>query len=126
MIKKLIAALLVTSVLAGGTSLVPRNALAYNRPAAANYADAFWSAFNNAYPYFGAPPWPASIISNGDDCTNFVSQALHAGGIATREAANEPWQAVSSTTYWYAHTNGGGLYGKAGWTTSWRTNMRQS
>ena len=45
-------------------------ALAYDGPAAAQYADTYWSSYNKQYP---------SFANQGGDCTNFVSQALYAG-----------------------------------------------
>ena len=50
-------------------------ALAYDRAAAATYADTYWKSYNSAWP---------SFARKGGDCTNFVSQALYAGGIAMR------------------------------------------
>jgi Putative amidase domain len=50
-------------------------AFAYNGTAAAAYADTYWQNYN--------PAWP-SFANRGGDCTNFVSQALYAGGIAMR------------------------------------------
>jgi hypothetical protein len=47
----------------------------YNGAAAAAYADTYWSTYNSQYP---------SFANKGGDCTNFVSQALYAGGIAMR------------------------------------------
>ncbi|HET6857797.1 MAG TPA: amidase domain-containing protein [Streptomyces sp.] len=45
----------------------------YNYAAMAKYAEKYWSSYNPAYPsYDGA--------GAGGDCTNFVSQALKAGG----------------------------------------------
>jgi len=60
--------ILVALVLA---ALAPRATLAYNPTAAASYADQWAATSNPSYPVF-----------TGDDCTNFVSQALHAGGIS--------------------------------------------
>lgn len=40
----------------------------YNREAAVQYAEMWWDSYNPAYPKFD------------DDCTNFVSQCLRAGG----------------------------------------------
>lgn len=48
-------------------------AYAYNGGSAANYADQYWQNYNSNYPNFS---------SGGTDCTNFVSQALHAGGFS--------------------------------------------
>ncbi|SFB92674.1 Putative amidase domain-containing protein [Bacillus sp. OV322] len=41
----------------------------YDRLKAVQYAERWWNEFNPAYPRFN------------DDCTNFISQCLHAGGI---------------------------------------------
>lgn len=42
----------------------------YDRKKAVEYAEKYWNTHSGSYRYFGE-----------DDCTNFVSQALHAGGI---------------------------------------------
>ncbi|MEW1610530.1 MULTISPECIES: amidase domain-containing protein [unclassified Streptomyces] len=44
---------------------------AYDYKAMASYAEKYWSNYNPAYPNYN---------SKGGDCTNFVSQALRAGG----------------------------------------------
>jgi hypothetical protein len=59
----------------------------YNGAAAAQYADTYWSTYNSAYP---------SFANKGGDCTNFVSQALYAGGIAQR-----PSPPNSGDAAWY-------------------------
>lgn len=59
----------------------------YNGATAAAYADQYWSAYN--------PQWP-SYANSGGDCTNFVSQALYAGGLAMR-----PAPPYSGTAAWY-------------------------
>ncbi|MED1786531.1 MULTISPECIES: amidase domain-containing protein [Brevibacillus] len=66
----------------------------YNREAAVAYANQFWETPNPAYPYFQ------------DDCTNFISQCLHAGGI--------PMIFTNSRAkgWWYRHR-------KEGWSFSW-------
>jgi len=63
----------------------------YNGAAAAAYADTYWQNFNSAWP---------SFANNGGDCTNFVSQALFAGGIAMR-----PSPAYSGAAAWYMIKN---------------------
>jgi hypothetical protein len=62
-------------------------ASAYNGAAAAGYADTYWQNYN--------PAWP-SFANKGGDCTNFVSQALYAGGIAMR-----PSPPYSGNAAWY-------------------------
>ena len=51
------------------------------RGEAATYADTYWQSYN--------PAWP-SFAKKGGDCTNFVSQALYAGGIAMRPSPPIP------------------------------------
>jgi len=62
-------------------------ALAYNGSAAAAYADQWWNSYNPSYAQMP-----------GDDCTNFVSQALNAGGDvwAGAQLANS-----ANDSYWY-------------------------
>ncbi|MFJ8159543.1 amidase domain-containing protein [Streptomyces sp. NPDC096136] len=60
---------------------------AYNYAAMAQYAEKYWSNYNPAYRKFSG---------NGGDCTNFISQALKAGG----------WKPVPGTSsdyrnWWY-------------------------
>lgn len=66
-------------------------AVAYDRAAAATYADTYWQSYN--------PAWP-SFARKGGDCTNFVSQALYAGGIAMRPsppyAGEDAWYMLQS------------------------------
>jgi hypothetical protein len=63
----------------------------YNGAAAAAYADTYWNNYNSAWP---------SFANSGGDCTNFVSQALFAGGIAMRlsppNSGNAAWYMVKS------------------------------
>ncbi|HEX2461980.1 MAG TPA: amidase domain-containing protein, partial [Vicinamibacterales bacterium] len=69
---RLVLVVLALVVLSAATSSA---AVAYDRATAATYADTYWQSYN--------PAWP-SIAKKGGDCTNFVSQALYAGGIAMR------------------------------------------
>jgi len=62
-------------------------AFAYNGSAAAAYADTYWLNYN--------PAWP-SFANSGGDCTNFVSQALYAGGITMRTSPT-----FSGAAAWY-------------------------
>ena len=73
---RLVLVVLALVVLSAATSSA---AVAYNRAAAATYADTYWQSYN--------PAWP-SFARKGGDCTNFVSQALYAGGIAMRPSPN--------------------------------------
>src|SRR5450759_2910561 len=59
----------------------------YNGAAAAAYADAYWQNYNAAWP---------SFANSGGDCTNFVSQALYAGGIVMRTSPS-----YSGNASWY-------------------------
>ncbi|HEY2599197.1 MAG TPA: amidase domain-containing protein [Candidatus Dormibacteraeota bacterium] len=67
----------------------------YNGAAAAAYADTYWQSYNQAYP---------SFANSGGDCTNFVSQALFAGGIAMRlsppNSGNGAWYMVKTKRHW--------------------------
>lgn len=62
-------------------------AYTYNGTAAANYADKYWSNYNPNYPSFS------------DDCTNFVSQSLYAGGLPQVVAYNAHTGVPEYTTY---------------------------
>ncbi|WP_210470551.1 amidase domain-containing protein [Sporosarcina sp. 6E9] len=67
----------------------------YDRLAAVRYADKWWDGYNPAYPKFEV-----------DDCTNYVSQCLRAGGAPM-------WGYPNRETGWWI---GGGK-----WSLSWST-----
>ncbi|WP_339197286.1 amidase domain-containing protein [Solibacillus sp. FSL R5-0449] len=83
----------------------------YNRAAAVDYANRWWDSFNPEYPVFR------------DDCTNFISQCLRAGGAPMRGAPNrgqgwwmigqpERWSyswSVAHSLRWYLETSTQGL-----------------
>ncbi|PKM52378.1 MAG: methylase [Firmicutes bacterium HGW-Firmicutes-7] len=72
----------------------------YNRTKAVNYAVQYGMKANPRYPYY-----------KGDDCTNFVSQCLQAGGCKNHFHPTHPWWCVGNKTsicwsvaaslYWY-------------------------
>src|ERR1700680_3028670 len=74
------------------TEVSPMAPRIYNRKAAADYAEKRARNYN--------PDWPshAGNAGGGGDCTNFISQALYAGG----------WP-MEDTSYgrqgWYSYTN---------------------
>ena len=104
MIRKSLLAVAVVAVLvavfapASGFATTGHNGAAtsgYNGGAAATYADTYWQKYNSAYP---------SFANSGGDCTNFVSQALYAGGIAMRMAptysGDAAWYMVKNKRQW--------------------------
>ena len=70
----------------------------YDRLRAVQYAENYWNNRNPHFRYFG-----------DDNCTNFVSQVLFAGGIPM-EYADSP-----SKGWWYRHKGGG----RDQWSYSW-------
>lgn len=66
----------------------------YDREAAVHYANAWWNDYNPAYPMFT------------DDCTNYVSQCLRAGGAPM-------WGAPGREQGWWI--------GQGTWSLSWST-----
>ncbi len=66
----------------------------YDREAVVRYANVWWDDYNPAYPKFA------------DDCTNYVSQCLHAGGAPI-------WGQPNREEGWWL---GGGT-----WSLSWAT-----
>ncbi|MDA8206225.1 MAG: amidase domain-containing protein [Thermaerobacter sp.] len=67
-------------------------AYSYNGGAAATYADTYWSNYNSNYPSFI------------DDCTNFVSQSLYAGGLPQYVYYNLHTgvpETTSNNAYWF-------------------------
>lgn len=65
----------------------------YNRAKVKRYAEIWWNQYNPTYPKFEV------------DCTNYVSQCLHAGGLPMEFSKNR------STGWW--------VQGKANWSYSW-------
>ncbi len=68
----------------------------YNRQRAVNYANRYWNSHN---PYYLLFP---------DDCTNYVSQCLHAGGLPMVSGKNR------NQGWWYRRVSGG-----HSWSYSW-------
>jgi hypothetical protein len=87
----------------------------YNRTAAINYADAWVSNTKikrniSAYPNYGATPGP-----NCNDCTNYLSQVLEAGGISQIKSTSQDDEGV-----WYTYLSSGNWYGSRSWAaTDW-------
>lgn len=69
-----------------------RLAYTYNRLKAVQYAERWWSEYNPAYKSFDV------------DCTNYISQCLHAGGAPMRGQSNR------NRGWWYTYHN---------WSFSW-------
>lgn len=85
-------------------SVIPREESTYSGAAAVAYARQYATGYNREYPYY----------SSGD-CANFVSQCIHAGGMAF-SGASTSMTTVDTTTQWYCT-----YYPHLGWgvTTSW-------
>jgi hypothetical protein len=89
------AAILVIGIAASTAQLLPAHA--YDGKAAAAYADTWAMSRNTNYPQFHS------------DCTNFVSQALHAGGYSyvgytsnwAKASVNPSWD--TSLSHWWVH-----------------------
>lgn len=73
-------------------SASPTRAGSYNRTDAANYADNWAHGRNSSYKNYG------SGCSNCNDCTNYVSQALYAGGYPMRTGN---WNTDSYFEWWF-------------------------
>ncbi|MCC3769329.1 amidase domain-containing protein [Streptomyces sp. UNOC14_S4] len=69
----------------------PKTSTTYDYKAMAAYAEKYWSNYNPAYRKFN---------DVGGDCTNFISQALKAGGWKPAPGATE-----SNRSWWYDSTN---------------------
>lgn len=84
-----------TGTSVGTATPTPTASVGYSGARAAAYADTYWSSYNSGYP---------SFANQGGDCTNFVSQALYAGGIAMRPSppytGNASWFMISSGGQW--------------------------
>lgn len=95
---------------AGGKLL--RTFLAYDRADAIDYAYDWWDSQNSSYPDFG-----------GQDCTNFVSQAMVAGGFSMA-GSGDGCRDESTSTEWYVESNSPPLWCWGSnrnweWSTSW-------
>ena len=89
--KSLLAAVVATALFVVFAPATGFATSGYNGAAAAAYADTYWQRYNSAYP---------SFANSGGDCTNFVSQALYAGGIMMR-----PSPTYSGDAAWYMVKN---------------------
>jgi hypothetical protein len=93
--KSLLIAAVVAALFAVSAPATGFAASGYNGAAAAAYADTYWQRYNSAYP---------SFANSGGDCTNFVSQALFAGGITMRlsppNSGNAAWYMVKTKRNW--------------------------
>lgn len=63
----------------------------YNVSAAINYAATWWDGRNPTYGSFS------------NDCTNFASQIVHAGGKPIYKPSTIPTTIYSTTNYWYSY-----------------------
>ena len=66
---------------------VSQNVFTYDRDAAVGYSQTYYENYNSDYPVFD------------NDCTNFVSQSLHAGGLPTDDQWKTYW-GVSRDSLW--------------------------
>jgi len=93
--KSLLLTPFVLALLAISSPSIAVAASGYNGAAAAAYADAYWQSYNQAWP---------SFANSGGDCTNFVSQALYAGGITMRTTptytGNAAWFMLKTKHRW--------------------------
>jgi hypothetical protein len=92
-----------TPISAGTATATPTSTATtgYSGAKAASYANLYWSSYNPAYP---------SFANQGGDCTDFVSQALYAGGIVMR-----PSPPYSGNASWFMISNGGQWSYSAPW-----------
>lgn len=72
----------------------------YDRIAAVRYAELWWNSNNPAYRHFD------------DNCTNYISQCLHAGGIPMKSTGNR------ATGWWYRGGNSPGAVWSYSWTVA--------
>jgi hypothetical protein len=83
----------------------------YNRTNAINYAYTWWNGQNPNYPDFG-----------GDDCTNFISQSMIAGGFSML-GTGDGCRHESTQTEWYVNANSSwscwGSNSNWEWSTAW-------
>jgi len=88
---------------------------AYNGTAAKDYALTWVYGRNSNYPDF-------STAGGGGDCTNFVSQAVQAGGITMHGSGDGCKHEVNSSE-WYVHSGGSwncwGSWSDWEWSTPW-------
>lgn len=86
--------------------------LAYNRTNAINYATTWWNGQNSSYPDFGS-----------NDCTNFISQAMKAGGFSMY-GTGDGCRDENTQTEWYVKSKNPPIWclgsnRKWEWSTAW-------
>ena len=85
----------------------------YNRQNAINYAYTWYNGQNPIYPDFGSA-----------DCTNFISQAMRAGGFSFK-GSGDGCRSEDTETEWYVYKNSSPSWTCLGsnrnweWSTSW-------
>jgi len=86
--------------------------LAYSRTNAINYAYAWWNGQNSSYPDFGS-----------NDCTNFMSQSMKAGGLSFR-GSGDGCRDETTQTEWYVNRKSPPIWCQGSnrdweWSTAW-------
>lgn len=92
-----------------------KSGVSYNRDAARDYAIIWAYGRNSNYPDF-------STAGGGGDCTNFVSQAVHHGGI-DMQGSGDGCKHENNYSEWYVEAGGGwscfGDWNSWEWATPW-------
>ena len=101
--RRLIVPAAASLALLFGTVLSASPALAYNGGTASSYADTYWNNYNTS-----------KYATMNADCTNFVSQALHASGFSFVNAG----QNNSDDHNWWCRWGWGGQWADS-WSNSW-------
>src|SRR5258706_767403 len=102
----------------GKSALEARPLFTYNHTTAKNYINTWTSAATGSCPGFPTIRWDVTKYNNGqynvmplcNDCTNYVSQALYAGGIptsATWQPYTTAWVNVTALLNYLASTGAG-------------------
>jgi hypothetical protein len=81
----------------GWTPEPPEAGIHYNRGKAAIYANTWAHGRNSAYPNYG------SQCGCDSDCTNYVSQILHEGGMPLDPANSGNWWPYNNAQWWYGY-----------------------
>jgi hypothetical protein len=105
MMRRLRIASLAACILS--TFIIAAPVAAYDPTSAANYAEQWWDGYNDAQ-------WPRF----DNDCTNFVSQAMWAGGYNFNYSSGNPWYAYQKYGGWYYSQSWSFVHRNRGFTTT--------
>lgn len=102
--------LLLSLLLSVGARIGPpaRAGGSYDRSSAVAYADTYAHSRSSNYPNYGTGP-------NCTDCTNYVSQVLHEGGLPEIEGSDDEWHWYYYWSWWHGDWRGSKSWAATDW-----------